>query len=117
MTIYDLRLTIYDLRLNMLKPLKLPNKENKEGKESKDNNIDKLVASNLVDILFQHVLRSVQNDRSTVKFNLFKKAFIISGLGGTRDGTKEYINGMFTEDIKLLLNDMAKEMDKRKRQI
>lgn len=95
----------------MLRDLKLPSIKSKVQK----SNIDAEIACDLVDILFKHVLASVQMDRSSVKLNAFTRGMIGGVLGKTRDGTKEYVVGMRNEDIKALLNDIERELTKRKR--
>lgn len=92
----------------MLRDLRLPTKVQK-------SNIDTDISCNLVDILFKHVVASVQMDRSEVKLNALTRGMIGGVLGKTRDGTKEYIAGMRNEDIKLLLDDIEKELAKRKK--
>lgn len=107
----------------MLRNLKLPNElAMHKAKVQKDNmdmshwsSIDAEIACNLVDILFRHVLASIQTDRSSVKLNAFTKGMIGGVLGRTRDGTKEYVSGMNDSDIKLLLSDIEKELTKRKK--
>lgn len=97
----------------MLKDLKLPYIKSKDNK--KDIMLDADIACNLVDILFRHVLASVQTDRSSVKLNMFQRGMIGGVLGKTRYGTKEYLAGMRNEDIKLLLDDIEKELVRRNR--
>lgn len=64
------------------------------------------MAKDIVDKLYGHVIKSINSDRSRVKLNMFEKAAISSGLNRMVPGTKEYLDGMRHEDIKLLLNDM-----------
>lgn len=95
----------------MLKDLKIPGIQNKSNIQKSNVNIE--VACNFVDILFRHVLASVQYDRSSVKLNALTRGVIGGGLGKARDGTKSYVMGMRNEDIKLLLDDIEKELGKR----
>lgn len=76
---------------------------------------DTSIACNLVDILYKHVGRSIQQDRSSVKINALTRGVISGVLGRTRDGTKEYIEGMRSDDIGLLLDEMERELIKRRR--
>lgn len=102
----------------MLRELKLPSlsssiKAIKEEKERKVN-IDSQVACEIVDILYESVLLSIRMDRSQVKLKSFTKGVIGGVLGKTREGTKEYIRGMTDSDIKVLLNNIEKELKKRR---
>lgn len=71
------------------------------------------IACNLIDVLFRHVNDSLQRDRSRVEVNIFMKSFIKTSLGRTVIATKDYVNGMYPQDIELLINDMEKEIKKR----
>lgn len=100
----------------MLNDLKMPATWKKsECSVATIREVDRNIVDDLVDILFRHVNNSIQNDRSSVKINALTKGIIKCGLGRTRDGTKEYIVGMYSEDIKLLLDDMERAILKRKR--
>ena len=104
----------------MLRELKLPGIKNKINTQKSTTNskvlsIDTEIAINLIDILFKHVLSSIQYDRSSVKLNAFQRGMIGGVVGKTRDGTTDYVIGMRSDDIKLLLDDIEKELMKRKR--
>ena len=95
--------------------------ENK--KVSSDSHISS-IAKNIVDRLYSHVVKSVNSDRSSVKLNMFERAAISSGLNRMAPGTKEYIDGMRSDDVKLLLDDilgcyttgmLQEELDKRRK--
>ena len=88
-----------------LKDLKLPTKN------QIDNDYD--VACNLIDVLFRHINDSLQRDRSRVKVNAFMKSFIKTSLGRTVTTTKDYVNGMYPQDIESLINDMETEIKRR----
>jgi len=64
------------------------------------------IAKNIVDKLYEHVSKCIVEDRSQVKMNMFEKAAISSGLKRMLPGTKEYLEGMNTKDINLLLGDI-----------
>lgn len=98
-----------------LKDLRIPQKGTKFAVHKSVSNIDAEIARNLVDILYRHVLASIQMDRSSVKLNALTRGMIGGVLGRTKDGTKEYVIGMRVEDISALLNDVEKELAKRKR--
>ncbi len=97
-----------------LKDLKIPVMKKRVKSVIQKGSNDSQVAINLVDILFRHVMASVQMDRSSVKLNALTRGMIGRVLGQTRDGTKEYIFGMRDEDIKVLLNDIEKELNRRR---
>jgi len=100
----------------MIRDLKLPSiKSNVQKSNIQKSNIEAEIACDLVDILFRHVLASVQMDRSSVKLNAFTRGMIGGVLGKTRDGTKEYVMGMRNDDIKLLLNDVELELARRRK--
>ena len=96
-------MTLKDLKL------KLPTKT------QVDNDYD--VACGLIDVLFRHINDSLQRDRSRVKVNVFAKSFIKASLEKTVSMTKDYVNGMYPEDIRLLIDDMETEILKRKKDI
>lgn len=81
---------------------------------SKNVNIDAQIACNILERLYWHVNRSLKTDRSSVKLNMFEKGIINSGLERIMPGTKDYLIGMNSSDIKLLLDDIEKELAKRK---
>lgn len=95
----------------MLHDLKLPSIKSNIQK----SNIDTEIVCDLVDILFRHVLASIQTNRSSMKLDAFTRGMIGGVLGKTRDGTKEYVMGMHDSDIKLLLNDVEIELNKRRK--
>ncbi len=103
----------------MLRELILPNKDNKkivtESNRSNAISLDTQITYNILEILYWHINQSLQKDRSTVKLNMFEKGIVRSGLETVMPGTKKYIVGMYSEDIKLLLDDIEKELIKRKK--
>ena len=97
-------MALKDLQLKLWK--QSPQQDNTVKHRSEAANADARIAKNLVDKLYGHVIKSIGSDRSSVKLNLFEKAAISSGLNRMAPGTKEYIDGMRPEDVKLLLDDM-----------
>ncbi len=91
-----------------LKDLRLPTKT------QVDNDYD--IACNLIDVLFRHINDSLQRDRSRVKVNAFAKSFIKASLERSVSVTRDYVNGMYPEDIEFLINDMEREILKRKKE-
>lgn len=90
-----------------LKNLKLPTKVQVDS--------DYNIASNLIDVLFNHINDSLQLNRSRVKVNAFTKSFIKASLERSVSVTKDYVNGMYPEDIERLIGDMEREIMKRRR--
>lgn len=86
-----------------------------KGRNNVDVSTDAQIACNILDRLYWHVGESLRMDRSSVKLNLFEKGIVSSGLSRVMPGTKEYIEGMYSEDIKILLDDIEKELAKRKK--
>jgi hypothetical protein len=106
----------------MLRDLKIPRGDTgrdtgrNTGRDTgKDICKDSQIACHIVDILFNHVNNCLQRDRSRVKLNALTKGMISGVLGRTRDGTKEYLGGIYPEDLERLLDDMEKELAKRSR--
>lgn len=96
-------MTLKDLQLRLQKPFQSDN----VVKQKLDiSNINVGIAKNIVDKLYGHVIKSINSDRSSVRLNLFEKAAISSGLNRISPGTKEYLEGMRSEDIKSLLIDI-----------
>lgn len=91
----------------MLRKLKIPI----VNKQSKDMDI----ACAIIDILFRHVYNCINENRSSVKLNMFQRGMIGGVLGNTRDGTKSYVHGMTKEDVSILLDDLEKELKKRRK--
>jgi hypothetical protein len=88
----------------MLKDLKLPIKE--KGYCNKDIEM----ACGIVDDIFDGIHASLVGNRSTVKINMAWKAFMVSALPRTKEGTKEYIVGMTPNDIKNLLDKIKRRI-------
>lgn len=86
-------------------------------KEKKEKNIspDARITCNILEKLYWHVNRCLQADRSEIKLNWFEKGAVSGGLERVMPGTKEYIERMYDSDIKLLLDDIEKELAKRKK--
>lgn len=77
--------------------------------------VDVDIACVVIDILFNQIDRCIQQDRSRIKINMLTKGMIGRMLGdNTRNGVKEYLINMYDDDVKELLTDMQKELDRRK---
>jgi|CXWL01.1.fsa_nt_gi hypothetical protein len=103
----------------MLRELILPGIRSKDNKKIavRSNAIspDTQITYNVLEILYWHINQSLQKDRSTFKLNMFEKGIVRSGLETVMPGTKKYIVGMMPNEIKLLLDDIERELSKRKR--
>lgn len=100
----------------MLRELILPNRDNKKmAVKPNAISLDTEISCNILEILYWHINQSLQKDRSTVKLNMLEKGIVKSGLNTVMPGTKKYIEGMLTNEIKLLLDDIERELVKRKR--
>jgi hypothetical protein len=99
----------------MLKDLRLPSKDNhnKIGtKEEIDKDYD--IAVDIVNDLFKNIRLCLDRDRSRVKINMLAKGFIKYNLSdGVKEGIAEFVRGMYPEDMKLLLNDIERDIRKR----
>jgi len=100
----------------MLKNFKLNSEQTKNSQihNVNANNLDIQIAASVVDTLFKYVRLCLDEDISTVKLNAFTKQMFKSALPSTADGTKKFIMGMPQETIKLLLNDLQRELNRRR---
>lgn len=79
--------------------------------KSSNINSDDIAAKNIIDILFVFIDGNIRNDK---KMTGFTKGLILSQLPGIRNGSKDYINGMSSANIKKLLNDIENQLKNRK---
>lgn len=78
------------------------------GNESK-------IAQNIVDHIFEHIRVCLREDRSRKQLSLFAKSFIGGILNQkTLGGINDFIDGMNDEDLNSLLDDIQKELNKRR---
>lgn len=89
----------------MLRPLKIPCIVN-----------DAQIACGIVRVIFENVASCVQGDRSKVKLNMFEKG-VIGGMINEKVmlGINKYVENMSDNDIRALLNDIEKELSKRRK--
>jgi hypothetical protein len=106
----------------MLKDLRLPSKDNNnkivpKKVVSKDEiDIDYDIAVDIVNDLFNNISLCLKRDRSRVKINMLAKGYIKYILSdGVREGIADFVRGMYPEDMKILLNDFERDINKRKR--
>jgi len=77
---------------------------------------DSIIATNIVRKLFKHINSCLQSDRSKVKLNMFEKGMIKGMLNDkSLNGINNYILNMNTYDVKILIDDLESEIDKRKK--
>jgi hypothetical protein len=99
----------------MLKDLKLPSKSEKVAtKDEIDKDYD--IAVDIVNDLFNNISLCLKKDRSRVKINMLAKGYIGYILkDSVREGIADFVRGMYPEDMKLLLNDIERDIKRRKR--
>ncbi len=83
---------------------------------SRDKEIrDTDAACNIVNHIFHYIDICLKNDKSKVKLSLFAKSFIKGMLtSNVRNGIDDFIRNMNDHEIRSLLDDVQRELDKRK---
>lgn len=77
-------------------------------------NRDAEVACEIVDHLFHYIDICLREDKSKVKISLFAKSFIRGMLtNNVRGGINDFLLNMNDQEVKLLLDDIQKELNKR----
>lgn len=72
-------------------------------------------ACNIVGRIFQSIDLCLKEDKSKVKLSLFTKSFIKGILtNAVRNGIDDFIKNMNDQEIRFLLDDIQRELDKRK---
>lgn len=72
-------------------------------------------ACNIVSHIFRAIDTCIKDDKSKVKLSLFTKSFIKGVLTNTvKTGIDDFIKNMDDQDIRNLLDDIQRELDKRK---
>ena len=78
-------------------------------------NIDSEVACNVVDHIFGYIETCMKEDKSKMKLSLFAKSFIRGILTeNVRNGINNFILNMNDKEVRAMLDDMQKELNKRK---
>ncbi len=78
-------------------------------------NIDSKVACDVVDHIFRYIDVCLKDDKSKMKLSLFAKSFIRGILTeSVRNGINNFILNMNDKEVKAMLDDMQKELHKRK---
>ena len=78
-------------------------------------NIDSHVACNVVDHIFNYIDICLKEDKSKMKLSLFAKSFIRGILtDSVRGGINDFILNMNDKEVRALLDDMQKELNKRR---
>jgi len=79
------------------------------------SNIDSQTACNVVDHIFNYIELCLKEDKSKIKLNLFTKSFIRGILtNSVRSGINDFIMNMNDKEVKALLDDIQKELNKRR---
>ena len=77
-------------------------------------NIDSEVACNVVDHIFRYIEMCLKEDKSKMKLNLFAKSFIRGILtDNIKNGIDNFILNMNDKEVRAMLDDMQKELNKR----
>lgn len=84
--------------------------------DSKIDNLDADIACNIVDIVFKYIDISLRENKSIYKVDMIAKALIESLIlkDATRDGVKSFIRGMYPGMSKAMIDEMQREMEKRR---
>jgi len=78
-------------------------------------NIDSQVACKVTDHIFNYIDICLKEDKSKFKLSLFAKSFIRGILTeSVRNGISDFILNMNDKEVKAMLDDMQKELDKRR---
>lgn len=78
-------------------------------------NIDSKVACDVVDHIFRYIEICLKEDKSKFKLSLFAKSFIRGILTeNVRNGISDFILNMNDKEVKAMLDDMQKELNKRR---
>lgn len=111
MALKDLRVQL-KLSHNSLEKHKI---EARHNDISTQPNIDSQIACNVVDHIFNYIELCLQEDKSKIKLNLFTKSFIRGILtNSVRSGINDFIMNMNDKEVSALLNDIHKELNKRR---
>ena len=78
-------------------------------------NIDSKVACDVVDHIFRYIEICLKEDKSKMKLSLFAKSFIRGILTeNVRNGINDFVLNMNDKEVKAMLDDMQKELNKRR---
>lgn len=78
-------------------------------------NIDSDVACNVVDHIFRYIDICLKDDKSKFKLSIFAKSFIRGMLtDSVKNGINDFILNMNDKEVKAMLDDMQKELNKRR---
>ncbi len=78
-------------------------------------NIDTRVACDVVDHIFRYIDICLKEDKSKFKLSIFAKSFIRGMLtDSVKNGINDFIINMNDKEVKAMLDDMQKELNKRK---
>lgn len=78
-------------------------------------NIDLQVACKVVNHIFSYIDICLKEDKSKMKLGLFAKSFIQGILtDSVRSGINDFVMNMNDKEVKAMLDDMQKELNKRR---
>ncbi len=78
-------------------------------------NIDSKVACDVVDHIFRYIDICLKEDKSKMKLSLFAKSFIRGILTeNVRNGINDFVLNMNDKEVRAMLDDMQKELNKRR---
>lgn len=89
----------------------------KKEKEIEKVSLEAQTADKIVDIIFNHIMKSLNENKSKKKIGFIVKKFIKTNLPNYANETKEFINGMPDEDIVQLLTEISIELEIWKRKL
>lgn len=78
-------------------------------------NPDAEIINNIIDIIFKQIGQCLVIDRSNIKLDILQKSIIQGFLHAffgktTREGMRQYIDNMYPEDLKEVVNSIEKEI-------
>lgn len=81
----------------------------------KYKNPDAEIINNIIDVIFKQIGQCLITDRSNTKLNILQKSAIQGFLHAffgktTREGMRQYIDNMYPEDLKEVVNSIEKEI-------
>lgn len=77
--------------------------------------LDADIACNVVDHIFRHIDLCLKENKSKFQLSLFAKSFIRGIMtDNVKGGINNFLQNMNDEDVRTLLNDIQKELNKRK---
>jgi len=84
----------------------------------KYKNPDAETINNIIDVIFKQIGQCLVTDRSNIKLNILQKGaiqgFLHTFFGKTtREGMRQYIDNMYPEDLKEVIDNIEKEIKRK----